>query len=174
MDFVVELQKQKMNIRTCSMKSGIPSATLYPIIKGQVDIGTCAYYTVEKLAKVLGYRPDQIVYHKEDFQTFRNNLHHDIKRNDLQTVLGIIEHEDVEYYRLHGDYVKMLYLVATVDYISKKYEIPLCDKYDEIRNMKLEEPFFVGDSAFLNKGVDSGIEEFAKYNIVEGDLYDAV
>ena len=174
MDFVVELKKQKMNIRTCSMKSGIPYATLYPIIKGQVDIGTCAYYTVEKLAKVLGYRPDQIVYHKEDFQTFRNNLHHDIKRNDLQTVLGIIEHEDVEYYRLHGDYVKMLYLVATVDYISKKYEIPLCDKYDEIRNMKLEEPFFVGDSAFLNKRVDSGIEEFAKYNIVEGDLYDAV
>ena len=174
MDFVVELKKQKMNIRTCSMKSGIPYATLYPIIKGQVDIGTCAYYTVEKLAKALGYRPDQIVYHKEDFQTFRNNLHHDIKRNDLQTVLGIIEHEDVEYYRLHGDYVKMLYLVATVDYISKKYEIPLCDKYDEIRNMKLEEPFFVGDSAFLNKGVDSGIEEFAKYNIVEGDLYDAV
>ena len=174
MDFVVELKKQKMNIRTCSMKSGIPYATLYPIIKGQVDIGTCAYYTVEKLAKVLGYRPDQIVYHKEDFQTFRNNLHHDIKRNDLQTVLGIIEHEDVEYYRLHGDYVKMLYLVATVDYISKKHEIPLCDKYDEIRNMKLEEPFFVGDSAFLNKGVDSGIEEFAKYNIVEGDLYDAV
>ena len=174
MDFVVELQKQKMNIRTCSMKSGIPYATLYPIIKGQVDIGTCAYYTVEKLAKVLGYRPDQIVYHKEDFQTFRNNLHHDIKRNDLQTVLGIIEHEDVEYYRLHGDYIKMMYLVATVDYISKKYEIPLCDKYDEIRNMKLEEPFFVGDSAFLNKGVDSGIEEFAKYNIVEGDLYDAV
>ena len=174
MDFVVELQKQKMNIRTCSMKSGIPYATLYPIIKGQVDIGTCAYYTVEKLAKVLGYRPDQIVYHKEDFQTFRNNLHHDIKRNDLQTVLGIIEHEDVEYYRLHGDYIKMMYLIATVDYISKKYEIPLCDKYDEIRNMKLEEPFFVGDSAFLNKGVDSGIEEFAKYNIVEGDLYDAV
>lgn len=174
MDFVVELKKQKMNIRTCSMKSGIPYATLYPIIKGQVDIGTCAYYTVEKLAKVLGYRPDQIVYHKEDFQTFRNNLHHDIKRNDLQTVLGIIEHEDVEYYHLHGDYIKMLYLVATVDYISKKYEIPLCDKYDEIRNMKLEEPFFVGDSAFLNKGVDSGIEEFVKYNIVEGDLYDAV
>lgn len=174
MDFVVELKKQKMNIRTCSMKSGIPYATLYPIIKGQVDIGTCAYYTVEKLAKVLGYRPDQIVYHKEDFQTFRNNLHHDIKRNDLQTVLGIIEHEDVEYYRLHGDYIKMLYLVATVDYISKKHEIPLCDKYDEIRNMKLEEPFFVGDSAFLNKGVDSGIEEFVKYNIVEGDLYDAV
>ena len=97
MDFVAELKKQNMNIRICSQKSGIPYATLYPIIKGQVDIGTCAYYTVEKLAKALGYRPDQIVYRTEDFQTFRNNLHHDIKRNDLQTVLGIIENEDVEY-----------------------------------------------------------------------------
>lgn len=84
-------------------------------------------------------------------------------------MLGIIEREDVEYYRLHSDYVKMLYLVATVDYISKKYDIPPCDKYDEIRNMKLEKPYFVGDSAFINQGTDRGIEEFAKYNIIEGD-----
>lgn len=174
MDFVDELNKQNMNIRTCSQKSGIPYATLYPIIKGQVDIGTCTYYTVEKLAKALGYRPDQIVYHKEDFQTFRNNLHHDIKRNDLQTVLGIIEHEDVEYYRMHHDYIKMLYLVATVDYISKKYSIPLSNKYDDIRHMKLEEPFYVGDSQLLGKKTKAGIKEFAKYNIIEGDLYDAV
>ncbi|MBR1758454.1 MAG: hypothetical protein IJ744_06980, partial [Lachnospiraceae bacterium] len=46
-------------------------ATLYPIIKGQVDIGTCSYFTVAKLARFLGYRPDEIVYEKEDFQTFR-------------------------------------------------------------------------------------------------------
>lgn len=174
MDFEMELKKQNLNIRTCSVKSGIPYATLYPIIKGQVDIGTCAYYTVEKLARVLGYTPDQIVYHKVDFQTFRNNLHHDIKRNDLQTVLGIIEQEDIEYYRIHSDYVKMFYLLATVDYICKKYDIPLCDKYNEIRNMKLEKTFFVGDSAFMNRDKNLGIPEFARYNIIEGDLYDAV
>lgn len=174
MDFDVELKRRNMNIRICSQKSGIPYATLYPIIKGKVDLGTCTYYTVEKLARVLGYRPDQIVYRREDFQTFRNNLHHEIKRGDLQTVLGIIERGDIEYYRIHSDYIKMLYLVATVDYISKKYDIPLCDKYAEIRNMKLEEPFFVGDSMIMNKNMESGIEEFAKYNIIEGDLYDAV
>ena len=174
MDFTIELKNRDMNIRRCSQKSGIPYATLYPIIKGQVDIGTCAYYTVEKLAKVLGYRPDQIVYHKEDFQTFRNNLHHDIKRNDLQTVLGIIEREDVEYYRMHQDYVKMLYLVATIDYISKKHSIPLSNKYDEIRQMKLEEPFFVGDAMLLGNRKENAIAEFTKYNIIEGDLYDAV
>jgi len=174
MDLIAELKNQKLNIRTCSVKSGIPYATLYPIIKGQVDIGTCAYYTVEKLAKVLGYRPDQIVYHKEDFQTFRNNLHHDIKRNDLQTVLDIIEHDDIDYYRFHKDNIKMFYMLATIDYICKRYEIPLCDKYNEIRNMKLEKQFFVGDSAFMGKDKNQGIEEFARYNIIEGDLYDAV
>lgn len=174
MDFMAELKKQKLNIRTCSIKSGIPYATLYPIIKGQVDIGTCEYYTVEKLARVLGYRPDQIVYHKEDFQTFRNNLHHAIKRNELQTVLDIIERKDVEYYRFHSDHLKMFYLLATVDYLSKKNDIPLCDKYNEIRNMKLEEPFYVGDAAFLDRNQEPGMLEFARYNIIEGDLYDAV
>lgn len=173
MDFVTELKRQNINIRMCSQKSGIPYATLYPIIKGQVDLGTCTYNTVEKLAKALGYRPDQIVYHKEDFQTFRNNLHHKIKNNDLQTILGIIENEDVEYYRFHSDHIKMLYLVATVDYISKKYDIPLCDKYNDIRNMKLEETFYVGDCMMINIEKNA-IEEFAKYNIMEGDLYDAV
>lgn len=113
-------------------------------------------------------------YHKEDFQTFRNNLHHDIKRNDLQTVLRIIEQEDVEYYRFHSDYIKMFYLLATVDYISKKYDIPLCDKYNDIRAMKLEELFYVGDAVFMDVDIESAIPEFARYNIIEGDLYDAV
>ena len=80
MNFEKELKKRKTNIRACSVQSDIPYATLYPIIKGRVDIGTCSYFTVAKLARFLGYRPDEIVYEKEDFQTFRNNLHHRIKR----------------------------------------------------------------------------------------------
>jgi len=109
-----------------------------------------------------------------DFQTFRNNLHHDINRDELRTVLEIIERDDVYYYRMHHDYIKMFYLVATVDYISKKYSIPLSNKYDDIRQMKLEEPFFVGDAVLLGKKKEAGIEEFASYNIIEGDLYYAV
>ena len=42
------------------------------------------------------------------------------------------------------------------------------------RKMKLEEPFIVGDAMLLGKKKEAGIEEFAKYNIIEGDLYDAV
>ena len=149
-------------------------ATLYPIIKGQVDIGTCSYFTVAKLARFLGYRPDEIVYEKEDFQTFRNNLHHRIKSNELECILEIIESDDVSTYMRHEDYLKALYLVATVDYVSKKNDIPLCDKYSSIRDIRLEKPYYVGDSALVGSDNNKCIDEFLRFNIYEGDLYDAV
>jgi hypothetical protein len=74
----------------------------------------------------------------------------------------------------HEDYLKAFYLVATVDYISKRNDIPLCDKYSSIRNLKLESPYYVGDSALVDADKENCIEEFVRYNIYEGDLYDAV
>ena len=174
MNFEKELKKRKMNIRTCAVLSGIPYATLYPIIKGQVDVGTCSYFTVAKLAKVLGYRPDEIVYTREDFQTFRNDLHHRIKQNELGLLLEILEGDDVAAYMRHEDYLKALYLVALADHLSRKNGIPLCDKFSGARNLKLEEPYYVGDSAFLGSSREKCLDEFLRHNIFEGDLYDAV
>ena len=174
MNFEKELKKRNISIRACSLQSGIPYATLYPIIKGQIDIGTCSYYTVSKLARFLGFRPDEIVYEKEDFQTFRNNLHHQIKRNELELILEILEGDDVSAFLRHEDYLKAFYLVATADYLSKKNDIPLCDKFNNVRTLKLEHPYYVGDSALLRSSSEKCIDEFLKYNIFEGDLYDAI
>lgn len=117
---------------------------------------------------------DEIAYEEEDFQTFRNNLHHRIKDNELECILEIIESDDVSEYIQREDYLKALYLVATVDFISKKNGIPLCDKYSDIRRFQLAEPYYVGDSVFLGTNESKCIEEFVRYNIFEGDLYDAV
>ena len=174
MNFEKELKKRGTNIRSCSIQSGIPYATLYPIIKGRVDIGTCSYFTVAKLAKFLGCRPDEIVYEIEDFQTFRNKLHHRIKQNELELILETVEGDDVSRYMRHEDYLKALYLVASVDYLSKKNDIPLCDKFDDVRKIRLNMPYYVGDSALLGSVRDRCIDEFLRYNIYEGDLYDAV
>ena len=174
MNFEKELKKRNTSIRACSIQSDIPYATLYPIIKGQVDIGTCSYYTVAKLARYLGYRPDEIVYEKENFQTFRNNLHHRIRRDELECILEIIESDEVFTYLRHEDYLKALYLVATVDYISRKNDIPLCDKYNSVRNIRLEQPYYVGDSSLFSPDKRECIDEFLRFNIFEGDLYDAV
>lgn len=66
------------------------------------------------------------------------------------------------------------HLVATVDYLSKKNDIPLCDKFSELRKIKLEQPYFVGDPSFLRSSGEKCIDEYLRYNIYEGDLYDAV
>lgn len=174
MNFEKELKKRNISIRTCSIESGIPYATLYPIIKEQIDIETCTYSTVARLASYLGYRPDEIVYKKEDFQTFRNNLHHRIKNNEMEVILEILENDEISAYARHEDYLKALYLLATADYLSKKNSIPLCDKYDELRHTKLQKPYYVGDSVLFNHDKKNCIDEFVKYNIYEGDLFDAV
>ena len=174
MNFEKELKKRNTSIRACSIQSDIPYATLYPIIKGQVDIGTCSYYTVAKLARYLGYRPDEIVYEKENFQTFRNDLHHRIRKDELECILEIIESDEVFTYLRHEDYLKALYLVATVDYISRKNDIPLCDKYNSVRSIRLEQPYYVGDSSLFSSDKRECIDEFLRFNIFEGDLYDAV
>ena len=74
----------------------------------------------------------------------------------------------------HEDYLKALYLVATVDYISRKNNIPLCDKYSSVRGIQLEKPYYVGDSSLFGADESKCIDEFLRFNIYEGDLYDAV
>ena len=101
-------------------------------------------------------------------------LHHRIKTNELECILEIIESDDVSAYMRHEDYLKAFYLVATVDYISKKNEIPLCDKYSSIRRLRLEQPYYVGDSSLFVPDKQECIDEFLRVNIYEGDLYDDV
>lgn len=89
-------------------------------------------------------------------------------------ILETIESDDVATYMRHEDYLKALYLVATVDYLSKKNDIPLCDKYDSVRKVRLEQPYYVGDSELLDAPRENCLDEYLRYNIYEGDLYDAV
>ena len=92
----------------------------------------------------------------------------------MECILEIIESDDVSTYMRHEDYLKAFYLVATVDYISRKNDIPLCDKYNSVRSIRLEQPYYVGDSALFSPDKRECIDEFLRFNIYEGDLYDAV
>ena len=114
------------------------------------------------------------VYQPENFQTFRNKLHHRlVKENELDIIVELLENKSIDYFYERKDYLKALYLLSLVDYVLKKNDLPVCAEYSEMRRLKLKDPYYVGDSVFEKK-VDDCIEEFARHNIYEGDLYDAI
>ena len=116
-------------------------------------------------------------YFSDGFYQFRSDLHHRIKKDELKTMLYIIENNLVAYYWENDNPLFSLYALALLDYLSEKNEIPYVKEYDNYRKKKLEKPFWVKDVAFLNDMEEekkNALYPFTRYNIFEGDLYDSV
>ena len=71
-----------------------------------------------------------------------------------------------------------------VDYLSRINNIPLCNKYDNIRCYQLDEIVYPesvllkaqirNDNTILEQYKENSIPEFLSHNIVEGNVRDAV
>ncbi len=174
MDLKKALKEKGISIRKLSIITSIPYTTLNQIVNGKVEMEECQYKTLKPIADYFNVSVDELVYQKEDFQTFRNNLHHRLKSyGEELLLLEILENKSVEYYYENGDILKALYLVSFVDFFSKKNRLPICSEYDSLRSKKLKEPYYVGGKEFADSEKNY-ISEFAVHNIFEGDLYDAV
>lgn len=174
MNIRVYLKENHISIREMAAITSIPYSTLNDIVNEKVNLEECQYKTLKKIAVFLKVSIDDLVYEKEDFQTFRNKLHHELKdKGDINTLLSILENRRIDYYLLHEDILKAMYLLCLLDYISKENQIPLCQEYSELRKQSLREPYYVGDQ-LRNRKYENCIQEFVKHNIYEGDLYDAV
>ena len=75
--------------------------------------------------------------------------------------------------------VEAFYLLAMLDYLSKRNGLPKCNEYDEIRRYKLEKPIFPVDTELSEKllgkdahkeAMDHAIPEFLDYHIVECEV----
>lgn len=168
------LKEKNISIRQMSIMTNIPYTTLNDIVNNRVFIEDCQYKTLKKIADFVNLSIDDLVYQKEDFQTFRNKLHHRIKVSDeLDLLVEVLEHKEIDYYYFHDDLLKAFYMLSLADYISRKNNLPLCIDYSELRRKKLKEPYYVGDMVEWRDDKNC-IEEFLAHNIYEGDLYDAV
>ena len=111
------------------------------------------------------------------FTIFRDNLHHMLKESELETMLFIIKENLIPGYWDKEEPLKALYTIALLDYLCKKHGMKIAGDYDKYRNFRLSKPFYVQSPASIELyGIDEDecIDEFKKYNIYEGDLYDAV
>lgn len=174
MDLKEYLKEKQISVREMSRITSIPYSTLHDIVNDKVKLEDCQYKTLKRISEFVEVPVDYLVYEKEDFQTFRNKLHHRIKASDeLELLVEILERREIDYYCFHADVLKALYMLSLTDYISRKNELPLCAEYADLRQKKLKEPYYVGDRVSWRDDSDC-IEEFVVHNIFEGDLYDAV
>ena len=123
-------------------------------------------------------RTQKIYYikNKLDFYHFRSELHHMIVKDELKTILYILDNDIIAKYWNEGNTLYSLYLLATLDYLSKKNDIPVAMEYDSYRKYKLKSPFYVRDDIYREIEIierKKCIPEFERYNILEGELYDA-
>lgn len=119
-----------------------------------------------------------------EFEIFRGDVCHLVKNEGWAAFIEKVLTKDlVMVYWEKGERAKAFYLLAMTDYLSIQHNIPLYGRYDSIRQQKLASPVYpmsmIMESAA--KGIDvknlyenSAIDEFLKYNIVEGNVDDVV
>lgn len=170
--------------------SHISHATLNDIYNERSNIDNCSILVMSKIAaslnmdiddlyKKLTYRDLSLFTYNEDFDLFKSDTLQRLKREREEDFIKRMATTDVinNYYQ-NNKYKEALYLLALLDYLSKKNSLPLLKQYDYLRDYKLDK-VYVSKSLYLLLAYKSTtvtsiykecIKEFLKYNIVEAEI----
>ena len=90
----------------------------------------------------------------------------------------------IRQYADQGWYAECLYLLAMVDYLSRENGLPLCNDYDDLRQMKLKAPLYPfsvviadavsNDQQRMKACMQQAIPEFRRFNIIESEVRNVV
>lgn len=179
------LKEKNMTMYQCAKLSGIPYTTLSEVVRGKTRLEKCSAETVYKLSKVLNVSMEELMMDsiepRTDFEIFKSNVCHFIKDNDeLDFIVTTLKEDEISRYWSKKWYPEAFYLLAMVDYLSRVNDIPLCNKYDDIRIHSLKEPLYPRDvmlAVKLYKDYDvrerckrEAIPEFLRFNIIESEV----
>lgn len=120
-----------------------------------------------------------------EFDLFKSNICHRLKEiGDIEFLINALESGIIRQYYDKQWYPEALYLLATLDYVSRVNEVELCADYDDLRSQKLKETIYpssiiaqaliTGDETIKDKAIEESIPEFIRFNIVERDIRDVV
>ena len=120
-----------------------------------------------------------------DFEIYKSNICHALKElGDIEFLIRELTIDDITKYWEKKWYLESLYLLAMVDYVSRVNNIPLCNKYDTLRQAKLSEMVFsrgIHTTCLITKSdkpkkdaIKQAIPEFLRHNIVEADVRNVV
>lgn len=188
--YIVDLLKdKKMTKYRLSKESGVPYATLNDICNGKTSLRKCNGETLYNIAKVLDISIEELIESeldkRIDFELFKSNVCHNLKRlGDIDFLIDVLKSDEIRSYYQKKWYVECFYLLAMVDYISNENDIPLCEEYNDLRQLKLDKmvyPAGIVAMSYVSKSDDvknlalkEAIPEFLKYNIVESEIRNVI
>lgn len=186
------LKERNMSCYKLSKMSGVPQSTLSDICTNKTKLEKCSSETVYRISYALNVPMESLVKlaikktesdERPTFELFRSHICHKIKDlGETQFLILVLSEDKIRDYYNKKWFPETLYLLAMVDYLSNKNDIPLCTSYDDIRNIKLREIMYPSSVTMLCKlkntdtpkkdCLKKAIPEFLKYNIVECEVED--
>ena len=184
------LNDKNISLYQLEKASHISHATLNDIYNERSNIDNCSILVMSKIAaslnmdiddlyKKLTYRDLSLFTYNEDFDLFKSDTLQRLKREKEEDFIKRMATTDViNNYCQNNKYKEALYLLALLDYLSKKNSLPLLKQYDYLRDYKLDK-VYVSKSLYLLLAYKSTtvtsiykecIKEFLKYNIVEAEI----
>ena len=183
------LNEKSMTKYRLSKVSGVPYTTINDICSGKADIKKCSVDSIYRIAKALDKTVEEIIepyyVYRPEFDLFKSEMCHRLKElGDIDFIIDTLESDIIIEYFEKKWYPETLYLLALLDYISKENDVPLCDKYDELRKLRLEKELYPksvsvlssvnDDNSVMVKAKENAIPEFLKYNIIESEIRNVV
>lgn len=182
------LVENNMTKYRLSKLTNIPYSTINDIFNHVTDIRSCSVRTVFKISKVLGVSIEKLISEENeldvnfrtDFEIFKSNVKHMVKDNPLNFIEYVHMNQLINQYVDLSYFPEALYLLATIDYLSRIYRKPIINSYNNLREYKLNDRLYPAsivvmsqinpDSNILNESYESSIEEFKRFNIVESEI----
>ena len=186
----VILNEKNQSLYQLEKSSHVSHATLNDIYNERCNIDNCSIFVLSKIAdslnmsidslyKYLSYKDLSYIAYDEDFDLFKSNVLQMMKTVGEKTFIKEIEEKnEIQELFSQKEYLKSLYLLSLLDYLSDKNELDKNDKYDDIRGMKLNK-MYVPKSIYLllltktikiSKVYKESIKTFLDHNIVEAEI----
>ena len=177
------LEDNQISIYKVADRASVAYPTVFNIVNEKVDILNCALGVVKKIADALDLTIDELLTLCDKNQTydlFRGEQCHLVKRKgEIAYVIDLLEKKKIDYYWKLDMKAEAFYLLAMLDYLSKRNDLPICEEYNEIRKYKLEQPLYPADTEVYEKllgkdaqkkALENAIPEFLEFNIVECEV----
>lgn len=179
MKLLSAIKMQSNSLRQFALKNNIAYAVLHDVCTGKKSLWDCKVSTAKKIANGLNISLDELL-SERPFPQFRDALHNSLRQyGDLPWLIRTLKEDSAAELYQNQEILHAIYLVDLIDYICGKHNLPLPKEYQHIRELKLRQPYYVGDwHLFSNDNQNdipaNAIHEFLRSNIIECEVYDAV